>query len=186
MRYYIRCKINPTGNQKLADAIKNLSLAKSKIFYEGMQSALRDGTIDDNNTVHFVGVCYCLEGGLSPMAMELPTLEEFFESVEEVKDARLMDESTMECDACDCTRAVKLPGVALLIKLKITRDEISSKNNSFVDFGRIPLNRKRQGQGLDALEAIFKNHAANNIISVVAVAAISGLYVYSKITNILG
>ena len=60
MRYYIKCKVNPTGNQKLADSIKNSSLAKGKIFYEGMQSALREGTIDDNNTVHFVETCYCL------------------------------------------------------------------------------------------------------------------------------
>jgi hypothetical protein len=114
------------------------------------------------------------------MAMELPTLGEFFDSVAEVKDARLSDECTTECDACDCTRAVKLPGVPLSDKLKITRDEISSKYNSFVDFGRIPLNRKRQGQGLDALEAIFKNHAANNIKPVVAGTAISGLYVIFK------
>ena len=46
-----------------------------------MQTALREGTIDENNTVHFVEICYCLEGGLYLMAMEIPTLEEYFDSI---------------------------------------------------------------------------------------------------------
>lgn len=37
----------------------------------GMQAALREATIDDADILHFVEVCYCLEGGLYPMAMEL-------------------------------------------------------------------------------------------------------------------
>ena len=36
------------------------------MFYEGMQSALRGTTIDDD-VVHFIKICYCLEGGLYPM-----------------------------------------------------------------------------------------------------------------------
>ena len=31
--------------------------------------------IDENEVVHFVEICYCLEGGLYPMAMEIPTLK---------------------------------------------------------------------------------------------------------------
>lgn len=46
------------------------------------------------------------------MAMEIPTLKEYFESVE-VKDGRFRDKCTMECDACDCTRAIKLTGKPL-------------------------------------------------------------------------
>ena len=53
-----------------------------------MQSALRDATVDENNVVHFIEVCYCLEGGLYPMAMEIPVLNQYFENVSEVKDAR--------------------------------------------------------------------------------------------------
>src|SRR5215212_2295328 len=64
MRYYIKCKLNPTQRQRLREGIESRSLAKDKIFYEGMQAALREGTIDENDIVHFVEICYCLEGGL--------------------------------------------------------------------------------------------------------------------------
>ena len=86
MRYYIKCKLNPGEKQRLREGIKSGSLAKGKIFYEGMQTALREATIDDNDTVHFVEICYCLEGGLYPTAMEIPTLKEYFDNIVEVKD----------------------------------------------------------------------------------------------------
>jgi hypothetical protein len=37
---------------------------------------LRQGTIDENDIIHFVEICYCLEGGLYPMAMDIPTLKD--------------------------------------------------------------------------------------------------------------
>jgi hypothetical protein len=42
MRYYIKCKLNPTEKQRLGEAIETGSLAKGKIFYEEMQTALRE------------------------------------------------------------------------------------------------------------------------------------------------
>jgi len=74
MRYYIKCKLIPEAKDRLADSIKSGSLAHGNVFYEGMQTALREGTIDENDIVHFVEICYCLEGGLYPMAMEIPVL----------------------------------------------------------------------------------------------------------------
>jgi hypothetical protein len=71
----------------------------AQIFYEGMQSALRSATIDEDDVVHFIEICYCLEGGLYPMAMEIPVLNEYFENISEVKDARFKDQCTMECDS---------------------------------------------------------------------------------------
>jgi len=184
MRYYIKCKLNPSRTEKLADAIKSGNLAKGKIFYEGMQAAIREGTIEDNNTVHFIEVCYCLEGGLYPMAMELPTLKEYFESIEEVKDARLREECTMECEACDCTRVIKLPGKSLADKMNIPKIEFQEigikEDSSFVDFGRIQLNRKRQDIGLDALKNIIIESNFKSIKPIKAGAAISGLYVIFK------
>jgi hypothetical protein len=47
MRYYIKCKLNPVEKQQLREAIKSGSLARGKIFYEGMQTAIREGTIDE-------------------------------------------------------------------------------------------------------------------------------------------
>ena len=121
MRYYIRCKLNPGAKKRLADSIKSGSLARGNVFYEGMQTALREGTIDENDIVHFVEVCYCLEGGLYPMAMEIPVLNEYFEDVIEVKDARLRDQCTMECEFCDCTHNIKLSGKSLVIDLNINK-----------------------------------------------------------------
>src|SRR5215212_1179033 len=165
MRYYIKCKLNPTQRQRLREGIESRSLAKDKIFYEGMQAALREGTIDENDIFHFVEICYCLEGGLYPMAMEIPILKEYFDNIVEIKDARLRDQCTMECEFCDCTRNIKLPGKSLSDELnvnKIKKEERlggdSNKNNNdndynnrFLDVGRIQLNRKKQKEGLEGL-----------------------------------
>ena len=113
MRYYIKFKLNQTKKQRLREAIETGSLAKGKIFYEEMQTALRQGTIDENDIVHFIEICYCLEGGLYPLAMEIPTLKEYFDNIVEVKDAPLRDQCTMECEFCNCTRSLKLLGKPL-------------------------------------------------------------------------
>ncbi len=79
MRYYIKSKLKSDDRRRLADSLRSGSLARNKIFYDGMQTALREGTIDENGTVHFIEVCYCLEGGLYPMAMDslVPKLRSF-------------------------------------------------------------------------------------------------------------
>ena len=113
------------------------------------------------------------------MAMELPTLGEYFDSIIEVRDARLRGECTMECEACDCTRAIKLPGKSLVGKLDIQKEEILgvSNNNSFVDMGRIRLNRRKQREGIEALRHVFNECNLEGIKPVMAGAAISGLFV---------
>lgn len=179
MRYYIKCKLNPKSREKLANSIKSGNLAKRKIFYEGMQAALRTATIDETDTVHFIEACYCLEGGLYPMAMEIPTLKEYFESVEEVRDARFRDKCTMECEACDCTRAIKLPGIPLVEKLNLEDDEVSKKEISrteFIDYGRVELKRQKQRQGIEALKKVIDECLSSKIKPVIAGAAISGLF----------
>jgi hypothetical protein len=197
MRYYIKCRLNSDAKGRLADSIKSGSLARGNIFYEGMQTALREGTIDDNDIVHFVEVCYCLEAGLYPMAMEIPVLNKYFDEVIEVKDARLRDQCTMECEFCDCTRNIKLPGKSLMndlniIKIKKEEEQLGGDsdnntdddddNNGFLDVGRIQLNRKKQKEGLEGLKRIFAcnnnyNGGNNNKIKPIFVGtAISGLF----------
>lgn len=180
MRYYLKCKLNSKDKKRLADSIRLGTLAKGKIFYEGMQAALRGATIDDTDTVHFVEVCYCLEGGLYPMAMELPTLESYFDSIVEVKDARFRDKCTMECEACDCTRAIKLPGKPLIDRLNLVKDvqkrETESGDIRFTDYGRVVLNRRKQREGIDALRNVVNENKSSKIKPVIAGAAISGLY----------
>jgi hypothetical protein len=175
MRYYIKCKLNPSEKQRLREGIESGSLAKNKIFYEGMQTALREGTIDENDIVHFVEICYCLEGGLYPMAMEIPTLKEYFEKIVEVKDARLRDQCTMECEFCDCTRSIKLPGKSLSGELDIPKEEACSNENKFVDIGRLKLNRKKQQEGIESLRNLLHN-GYDSVKSIFAGAAISGIF----------
>lgn len=144
-----------------------------------MQAALRTATIDETDTVHFIEACYCLEGGLYPMAMEIPTLKEYFESVEEVRDARFRDKCTMECEACDCTRAIKLPGMPLVKKLKLRNDDMDRKEISrteFIDYGRVELRRQKQRLGIDALKKVIDECLSSKIKPVIAGAAISGLF----------
>jgi hypothetical protein len=190
MRYYIKCKLNPEGKQRLADSIKSGSLASGKIFYEGMQTALREGTIDENDIVHFVEVCYCLEGGLYPMAMEIPVLNNYFDDIIEVKDARLRDQCTMECEFCDCTRNIKLPGKSLVNELNINKGKEEEEelgggrggkdyyNDNFLDIGRIRLDRKKQKEGLEGLKSVStsSDNSNNKIKAIFTGAAISGLF----------
>ena len=193
MRYYVKCKLNPQAREKLANSLRSGNLAKGQVFYEGMHAALRGATIDDMDIVHFVEVCYCLEGGLYPMAMESPTLREYFDSIVEVKDARFRDKCTMECEACDCTRAIKLPGKPLIEKLNLVKDVLQERkidSTRFLDIGRIVLNRRKQRQEIDALKNIVCECTSSKIKPIIAGAAISGIFAifydgeYFRIKNI--
>jgi hypothetical protein len=193
MRYYVKCKLNSQAREKLANSIRSGNLAKGQVFYEGMHAALRGATIDDMDIVHFVEVCYCLEGGLYPMAIESPTLREYFDLILEVKDARFRDKCTMECEACDCTRAIKLPGKPLIEKLNLVKDVLQERkidSTRFLDIGRIVLNRRKQRQGIDALKNIVYECTSSKIKPIIAGAAISGLFAifydgeYFRIKNI--
>ena len=176
MRYYIKCKLNPKDRQKLRDSLKNGTLGSGTVFHEGMQTALRGGTIDDDGMVHFIEVCYCLEYGLYPMAMEIPELRKYFGKVVEVKDARLRNHCTMECEFCDCTRNVKLPDRSLVGKLGIDA-ETGPQKDSFVDIGRINLNRKKQGMGIQGLRNVMEGlRNGKKVKPTFAAAAISGLF----------
>jgi hypothetical protein len=195
MRYYVKCKLNSQAREKLANSMRSGNLAKGQVFYEGMHAALRGATVDDMDIVHFVEVCYCLEGGLYPMAMESPTLREYFDSIVEVKDARFRDKCTMECEACDCTRAIKLPGKPLIEKLNLVKDVLQERkidSTRFLDIGRIVVNRRKQRQGIDALKNIVYECTFSKIKPIIAGAAISGLFAifydgeFFRIKNIPG
>ncbi|MFL6368738.1 MAG: hypothetical protein ACJ72T_09375, partial [Nitrososphaeraceae archaeon] len=49
---------------------------------------------------------------------------------------------TMECEFCDCTPNIKLPGKPLVNELGIDNNE-SVNNNNFIYSGRLNLNRKK-------------------------------------------
>ena len=85
----------------------------------------------------------------------------------------------MECEACDCTRAIKLPRKSLVDKLDIQKEEFSglSNNISLVDMGRIHLNRRKQREGIEALKNVINECNSESVKPVMAGAAISGLFV---------
>lgn len=182
MRYYIKCKLKSDDRRRLADSLHSGSLARNKIFYEGMQTALREGTIDENGIVHFIEVCYCLEGGLYPMAMEIPVLKEYFEDIAEVNDARLRDQCTMECEFCDCTRNIRLPGEPIANELHLDREKVKEeKLDELIDIGRLRLNRKKQKEGIEGLRNVIGSYNNGDRINdklrpIFAGAAISGLF----------
>jgi hypothetical protein len=139
---------------------------------------LREGTIDESGIVHFIEVCYCLEGGLYPMAMEIPVLKDYFEDIVEVKDARLRDQCTMEREFCDCTRNMRLPGKSVANELQMDNEWNS---NIFVDIGRLRLNRKKQRAGIEGLRNIIGNYdngdrTSEKLKPVFAGIAISGSF----------
>jgi hypothetical protein len=194
VRYYLKCKLNPVEKDRLAKGIKTASLASGKIFYEGMQSALRSATIDEDDVVHFIEICYCLEGGLYPMAMEIPVLSDYFENISEVRDARFRDQCTMECEFCDCTRNIKLPGKPLMDELgtlMTSQPYHDIQSTNFIDIGRIKLNRKKQKEGVYALKSLCDDKDYNKLKPIFVGAAISGLFAifydgtdYFRIKNI--
>jgi hypothetical protein len=170
MRYYIKCKLNPKERQRLSDSIKTGSLAQGKIFQEGMQTALREATIDENDVVHFVEICYCLESGLYPMAMEIPVLNKYFDNIVEVKDARLRYQCTMECEFCDCTRSIKLPGELLANELGLKIDESNKKKKESIEGWRDLLSNINNDNNDDNnninIKPIFSGAALSGIFAI--------------------
>jgi hypothetical protein len=112
------------------------------------------------------------------MAMEIPVLNQYFGAVSEVIDARFRDQCTMECEFCDCTRSIKLPGKPLMDEISIsTNEEYETFNTDFMDIGRIKLNRKKQKVGIHALRILHGNTTnKSNLKPIFAGAAISGLF----------
>jgi hypothetical protein len=134
--------------------------------------------------------------------MEIPVLNKYFDDIIEVKDARLRDQCTMECEFCDCTRNMKLPGKSLVNELDIKGKGAEEDNNNnnrndsdLIDIGRIRLNRKKQKEGLESLKNVSIDKGSDDdnhkIKPVFAGAAISGLFAifydgddYFRIKNI--
>jgi hypothetical protein len=108
----------------------------------------------------------------------------------EVKDARLRDQCTMECEFCDCTRSIKLPGNLLSNDLDIPNENLDNCDDAFLDIGRLKLNRGKQQEGLESLKKLLQN-SNSSIKPLFAGAAISGLFAifrddsdYFRIKNI--
>ena len=96
----------------------------------------------------------------------------------------------MECEFCDCTRNIKLPGKPLMGELN-TLMKSQPYHDNFMDIGRIKLNRKKQKEGVYALKSLSYDKGYVKLKSIFAGAAISGLFAifhdgtdYFRIKNI--
>ncbi len=169
MRYRITGRIRPKKKKALRDGIQDATIGQGTVFYEGMMAGLRNATLDEDGRVHFIEVCYCLESGLEPMQMELPSLEPFLDELE-VVDARKRKACTMECEACDCTRTIRLPGSPFSNHLGLDDEGLDGE---YIDAGRIPLNRKKQKTGIAGLREALASGAE----AWFGGAAVKGFYV---------
>ncbi len=96
----------------------------------------------------------------------------------------------MECEFCDCTRNIKLPGKPSMDEFN-TLMKSQPYHDNFIDLGRIKLNRKKQKEGVYALKSLCNENSYNKLKSIFAGAAISGLFAifhdgtdYFRIKNI--
>jgi hypothetical protein len=83
----------------------------------------------------------------------------------------------MECEFCDCTRNIRLSGKPIVEELHIAKEGNSNEGISFIDIGRLKLNRKKQKKGIKELRNINDNgdKISKNLKPIFAGAAISGL-----------
>lgn len=85
----------------------------------------------------------------------------------------MRDQCTMECDLCDCTRSIKLPGKSLPDELGIPKEDLDDCDGEFLDIVRLKLNRGKQQEGIESLKKLL-NNSNSNIKPIFAGAAISG------------
>ncbi len=120
------------------------------------------------------------------MAMGIPKLGKYFGDVVEVKDARLRNYCTMECEFCDCTRSGKLPSKYLVEELGMMDKKIKPEKDTFVDIGRISLNRKKQGMGIQGLRNVVeKLKNGNNVKPILLQLPFRGRLPYFMIAKMM-
>jgi hypothetical protein len=109
MRYLVRARVKPGGEQALLRAIEEGSLGRGSIAGDEYLRNMRDARVATDGTARWVEVCYCP----TPLEEERPYWEQHFELVK-VQDAhdraRCRDLNGTEpwsCDHCDCTERLE-------------------------------------------------------------------------------
>src|SRR6201987_4902565 len=105
MRYLVRARVKPGGEQKLLDAIEKETLGEGSVAGDEYLRNMKDARRCDDGTARWVEVCYCP----TPLLEERPYWEEHFE-LTKVQDAhdrrRCRDQNGEEawaCGNCNCT-----------------------------------------------------------------------------------
>ena len=88
------------------------------------------------------------------MAMEIPVLEEYFENVSEVRDARFGTNVLWSVNSV-MHQKYKVAGKPLMDELStLMKSQPYRDKDNFIDIGRIKLNRKKQKEGVYALKSL--------------------------------
>lgn len=105
MRYLVRARLKSGRSQSLLDAITDRTLGAGSVAESEYLRNMDDARLCADDTVRWVGVCYCP----TPLLEERAYLEEYFELVK-LQDAhdrrRCRDQNGSEpwaCGSCDCT-----------------------------------------------------------------------------------
>ena len=124
MRYLVRARLKPGGEQKLLRAIEDESLGQGSVAEGEYLRNMKDARLFDDGTARWVEVCYCP----TPLLEERPYWEQHFE-LTQIQDAhdrrRCRDQNGSEpwaCGDCDCTERLEhklaLTGAPFLKVLK--------------------------------------------------------------------
>jgi hypothetical protein len=113
MRYILQAKVIPGKAGALLQALRDRSFGRGFPYGDLGENLRDDCFVDADGTVRWVETCYCRESLNVAMVMELPYFEPFMHQIEVVdaRDPRFCD-GYPHCNDCDCTKTVRLPGVA--------------------------------------------------------------------------
>ena len=105
MRYLVRARVKPGGEQKLLRAIEQQTLGQGSVAEGEYLRNMKDARLCNDGTARWVEVCYCP----TPLQEERPYWEEHFE-LTKIQDAhdrqQCRDQNGSEpwaCGDCDCT-----------------------------------------------------------------------------------
>jgi len=109
MRYLVRARVRPGGEQSLLQAIKQRTLGKGSVAGGEYLRNMQEARLCPDGTARWVEVCYCP----TPLQEERPYWEQYFELVK-VQDAhdrrQCRDQNRSEpwaCENCDCTERLE-------------------------------------------------------------------------------
>jgi hypothetical protein len=109
MRYLVRAKVKPGGEQKLLRAIEEETLGQGSVAEGEYLRNMKDARLCDDGTACWVEVCYCP----TPLMEERPYWEEHFEltKIQDAHDRRQCrdhnGEEPWSCGNCDCTQRLE-------------------------------------------------------------------------------
>lgn len=109
MRYLVRARVRPGGEQTLLRAIEDGTLGRGSVAGGEYLRNMLQARVAGDGTARWVEVCYCP----TPLQEERPYWERHFELVK-IQDAhdraRCRDRNGSEpwaCDNCDCTERLE-------------------------------------------------------------------------------